>query len=82
MHGVGASGQPVRAKVKHPFWVIKRQFGYVKTRNRDLKKNAAQIATLIALSNFVDGAPGFAGGAGMSAPEMRQKSPGEVSSAH
>ena len=42
----------VRAKVEHPFRVIKRQFGYVKTRYRGLKKNAAQIATLFALSNL------------------------------
>ncbi len=42
----------IRAKVEHPFRVIKRQFGYVKTRYRGLKKNAAQIATLFALSNL------------------------------
>jgi IS5 family transposase len=42
----------VRAKVEHPFRVIKRQFGYIKTRYRGLKKNAAQIATLFALSNL------------------------------
>ncbi|NCN98111.1 MAG: IS5 family transposase [Rhodoferax sp.] len=42
----------VRAKVEHPFRVIKRQFGYVKTHYRGLKKNAAQIATLFALSNL------------------------------
>lgn len=28
-----------RAKVEHPFRVIKRQFGYVKTRFRGLAKN-------------------------------------------
>jgi transposase, IS5 family len=42
----------IRAKVEHPFRVIKRQFGYVKTRYRGLKKNGAQIATLFALSNL------------------------------
>jgi IS5 family transposase len=42
----------VRAKVEHPFRVIKRQFGYMKTRYRGIKKNAAQIATLFALSNL------------------------------
>lgn len=31
-----------RAKVEHPFRVIKRQFGYVKTRFRGLAKNTAQ----------------------------------------
>lgn len=29
----------IRAKVEHPFRVIKRQFGYVKVRYRGLKKN-------------------------------------------
>jgi len=42
----------IRAKVEHPFRVIKRQFGYMKTRYRRFKKNAAQIATLFALSNL------------------------------
>lgn len=41
----------VRAKVEYPFRVIKRQFGYVKTRLRDLAKNTAQLVTLFALSN-------------------------------
>lgn len=42
----------IRAKVEHPFRVIKRQFGYVKVRYRGLKKNAAQLHTLFALSNL------------------------------
>ncbi|SED37901.1 IS5 family transposase [Pseudomonas anguilliseptica] len=42
----------VRAKVEHPFRVIKRQFGYVKTRSRGLAKNTAQLVTLFALSNL------------------------------
>jgi IS5 family transposase len=42
----------IRAKLEHPFRVIKRQFGYIKNRYRGLKKNAAQIATLFVLSNF------------------------------
>jgi transposase, IS5 family len=42
----------VRAKVEHPFRVIKRQFGYVKVRYRGLKKNTQQIVTLFALSNL------------------------------
>jgi IS5 family transposase len=32
--------------------VIKRQFGYVKTRFRDLAKNTVQLLTLFALSNL------------------------------
>ena len=42
----------VRAKVEHPFRVIKRQFGYTKVRYRGLAKNAAQVLTLFALSNL------------------------------
>jgi len=42
----------VRAKVEHPFRVIKRQFGFVKVRYRGLAKNTAQLITLFALSNL------------------------------
>ena len=42
----------VRAKVEHPFRVVKRQFGYVKVRYRGLAKNTAQVLTLFALSNL------------------------------
>ena len=42
----------LRAKVEHPFRVIKRQFGYVKVRYRGLAKNSAQVQTLFALSNL------------------------------
>ncbi|RBH44027.1 IS5 family transposase, partial [Xanthomonas oryzae pv. oryzae] len=42
----------LRAKVEHPFRVIKRQFGYVKVRYRGLVKNTAQMLTLFALSNL------------------------------
>lgn len=42
----------VRAKVEHPFRVIKRQFGYVKVRYRGLAKNTSQVLTLFALSNL------------------------------
>lgn len=42
----------VRAKVEHPFRVIKRQFGHVKVRYRGLRKNTAQLVTLFALSNL------------------------------
>ena len=41
-----------RAKVEHPFRVIKRQFGYTKVRFRGLVKNTAQMVTLFALSNL------------------------------
>jgi len=42
----------IRARVEHPFRVLKQQFGYVKVRYRGLKKNTAQIVTLFALSNL------------------------------
>ena len=42
----------VRAKVEHPFRVIKRQFGLVKVRFRGLVKNTAHVVTLFALSNL------------------------------
>jgi IS5 family transposase len=42
----------IRAKVEHPFRVIKQQFGVVKVRYLGLKKNTAQITTLFALSNL------------------------------
>jgi len=42
----------IRAKVEHPFRVIKRQFGHMKVRYRGLMKNTAQLQTLFALSNL------------------------------
>ena len=42
----------VRAKVEHPFRVIKQQFGYAKTRYRGLAKNTARLMMMFALSNL------------------------------
>lgn len=42
----------IRAKVEHPFRVIKRQFGHAKVRYRGLMKNTQQLHTLFALSNL------------------------------
>lgn len=42
----------VRAKVEHPFRVVKCQFGHRKVRYRGLMKNTAQLITLFALSNL------------------------------
>jgi len=42
----------IRAKVEHPFRVIKRQFGYVKVRYKGLFKSTQQIITLFALGNL------------------------------
>ena len=49
---VEAMKASIRAKVEHPFRVLKRQFGFTKVRYRGLKKNTAQIVTLFALSNL------------------------------
>ena len=42
----------IRAKVEHPFRVIKRQFGFTKVRYRGLVQNTTQLVTLFALSNL------------------------------
>ena len=42
----------VRAKVEHPFRVVKCQFGFTKVRYKGLAKNTAQLITLFALSNL------------------------------
>jgi IS5 family transposase len=42
----------MRAKVEHPFQVLKQQFGDVKVRYRGLSKNTAQFQTLSALVNL------------------------------
>ena len=42
----------VRAKVEHPFRVIKQQFGYAKVRYRGLAKNTARLTMMFALSNL------------------------------
>jgi len=41
----------VRARVEHPFQVIKQIFGFAKVRYRGLAKNTARIHTLCALAN-------------------------------
>jgi IS5 family transposase len=42
----------IRAKVEHPFRVIKQQFGFTKVRYRGLAKNTARLTMLFALSNL------------------------------
>jgi len=58
-HGLSSSQQQrnrklasVRAKVEHPFQVIKCQWKYVKTRYRGLRKNTGQLYMLFALYNL------------------------------
>jgi IS5 family transposase len=43
----------VRAKVEHPFHVVKNLFHYKKVRYKGLAKNTAQLHTLFALANLV-----------------------------
>ena len=42
----------IRAKVEHPFRLVKRRFAFVKVRYRGLKKNTAQLTALFALLNL------------------------------
>lgn len=42
----------IRAGVEHVFRVIKRQFGYTKVRYKGVAKNAAQVFSLIGLTNL------------------------------
>ena len=43
----------VRARVEHPFHIIKNLFRHRKTRYRGLAKNTAQLHSLFALANLV-----------------------------
>ena len=43
----------MRAKVEHPFRIIKQQFGYSKTRYRGLAKNTARLYMLAGFANLI-----------------------------
>jgi IS5 family transposase len=43
----------VRAKVEHPFLIVKRDFGFAKTRYRGLKKNLNHLNMLFASANWL-----------------------------
>jgi IS5 family transposase len=43
----------IRAKVEHPFHVVKNLFGHRKTRYRGLAKNTAQLFSLFGFANLV-----------------------------
>ena len=49
---IEAAKAHVRAKVEHPFRVIKQQFGFQKTRLRGLAKNRCKINVMAALTNL------------------------------
>ncbi|HEU4855033.1 MAG TPA: transposase [Nitrosospira sp.] len=46
----------IRARVEHVFRVIKRQFGFVRTRYRGLAKNVVQVNMLVDLANLLPAA--------------------------
>ena len=73
----GITKSAVRAKVEHPFQVIKCQWGYRKTRYQGLFKNTGQITVLVCAIEFMDGAACFVestngGAGGIGASKMRQ----------
>ncbi len=43
----------LRAKVEHPFHIVKNLFKYRKARYRGLARNTAQVVTLFGLANLV-----------------------------
>ena len=43
----------IRAKVEHPFHVVKNLFRHRKTRYRGLAKNTAQLFSLFGLANLL-----------------------------
>lgn len=43
----------IRAKVEHPFHIVKNRFGHKKARYRGLAKNAAQLFALFGLANLL-----------------------------
>ncbi|MDW3689417.1 transposase, partial [Cupriavidus sp. CV2] len=43
----------IRARVEHPFHVIKNLFGHRKVRYKGLVKNTAQLFSLFGLANLV-----------------------------
>ena len=49
---IEAAKAHVRAKVEHPFRVIKQQFGFQKTGLRGLVKNSCKINVIAALTNL------------------------------
>ena len=50
-HAFNRKSNRTRARVEHPFGIIKHLWGYRKVRYRGLAKNAAQLVTLFALAN-------------------------------
>lgn len=53
LEGYEKAKSRIRARVEHPFHVIKNLFRHRKTRYRGLAKNTAQLHTLFALANLM-----------------------------
>jgi IS5 family transposase len=51
--GVESRKASVRAKVEHPFLIVKRDFGFTKTRYRGLAKNLNHLHMLFASANWL-----------------------------
>ncbi len=43
----------VRAKVEHPYLIVKRDFGFTKTRYRGMVKNLNHLHVLFASANWL-----------------------------
>jgi hypothetical protein len=68
----------VRAKVEHPFLIVKRDFGFTKTRYRGLDKNLNHLHMLFASSNWLSGhvpSPSRADGQAPACPQPVRKAP-------
>ena len=63
----------IRAKIEHPFCVIKRQFGFVKVRYKRFEEKHRPTHHAVCVIEPVDGAHEVDGSRGMSAPETRAK---------
>lgn len=51
--GLESRQASVRAKVEHPFLIVKRDFGFTKTRYRGIAKNLNHLHVLFASANWV-----------------------------
>lgn len=47
----------VRARVEHPFFDVKRRFGYAKVRYRGIHKNLQRLALLAGFANLLRADP-------------------------
>ncbi|SBP88273.1 hypothetical protein THIARS_60986 [Thiomonas delicata] len=76
----------IRAKVAHPFHVIKNLFRHRKLRYRGLAKNTAQLFSLLGLANLVIAKRSLlalqARGASLSVPQKRGSRPASAISRH